>query len=92
MFYWATETANSSIRLYCETMRAGKFPPSGFRVDVPTGCAIFPKELVKPPRAWVEKVYNVQRWTRFRSGGHFAAMEEPEALVEDVRAFFRPLR
>jgi len=92
MFYWATETANSSIRLYREPMRAGKFPPTGFRVDVPTGCAIFPKELVKPPRAWVEKVYNVQRWTRFASGGHFAAMEEPEALVEDVRAFFRPLR
>lgn len=92
MFYWATETANSSIRLYCETMRAGKFPPSGFRVDVPTGCAIFPKELVKPPRAWAEKVYNVQRWTRFPSGGHFAAMEEPQALVDDIRAFFRPLR
>jgi pimeloyl-ACP methyl ester carboxylesterase len=92
MFYWATATANSSCRLYCETMRAGKFPPTGFRVDVPTGCAIFPKEIVQPPRQWVEKIYNVARWTRFPTGGHFAAMEEPKALVEDVRALFRPLR
>jgi microsomal epoxide hydrolase len=92
MFYWATETANSSVRLYCETMRAGKFPPTGFRVEVPTGCALFAKEIVRPPRAWVEKTYNVQRWSRFASGGHFAAMEEPQALVEDIRAFFRPLR
>jgi pimeloyl-ACP methyl ester carboxylesterase len=92
MFYWLTETANSSCRLYCETMRAGKFPPKDFHVDVPTGCALFAKELVLPPRAWVEKMYNVTRWSRFASGGHFAAMEEPKALVDDVRAFFRPLR
>lgn len=92
MFYWATETANSSVRLYCETMRAGKFPPSGFRVDVPTGCALFAKEIVRPPRAWVEKMYNVKQWSRFASGGHFAAMEEPKALVDDIRSFFRPLR
>jgi len=92
MFYWATETANSSVRLYCETMRSGKFPPRDFHVEVPTGCAIFPKELFRPPRAWVEKMYNLKHWTRFPSGGHFAAMEEPQALVEDIRAFFRPLR
>jgi pimeloyl-ACP methyl ester carboxylesterase len=92
MFYWLTETANSSCRLYCETMRAGNFPPREFRVDVPTGCAIFPKELFQPPRAWVEKVYNVTHWKRHPSGGHFAAMEEPKALVADIREFFRPLR
>jgi pimeloyl-ACP methyl ester carboxylesterase len=92
MFYWVTETANSSCRLYCETMRAGKFPPRDFRVDVPTGCALFAKELVQPPRTWVEKIYNVTHWKRFASGGHFAAMEEPAALVADVREFFRPLR
>lgn len=92
MLYWLPETANSSCRLYCETMRNAKFPPSGFRVEVPTGCAIFPKELIRPPRAWVEKLYNVARWTPMPSGGHFAAMEEPALLVDDVRAFFRPLR
>ncbi len=92
MLYWAPETANSSCRLYCETMRADKFPPTNFRVDVPTGCALFPREILRPPRAWVEKLYNVKRWTPMPAGGHFAAMEEPALLVDDIRAFFRPLR
>jgi pimeloyl-ACP methyl ester carboxylesterase len=92
MLYWVPETANSSCRLYYEAMHADKFPPTGFRVEVPTGCAIFPKELIKPPRVWAERVFNVQRWSRLPRGGHFAAMEEPELLVEDIRAFFRPLR
>jgi len=92
MLYWAPETANSSCRLYYEAMHADKFPPTGFRVEVPTGCAIFPKEILKPPRAWAEKAFNVQRWTRLPRGGHFAAMEEPELLVDEIRAFFRPLR
>jgi len=92
MFYWLPETANSSCRLYCESMRSGKFPPTGFRVDVPTGCALFPAEMFRPPRAWAEKIYNVQRWTEMPAGGHFAAMEEPKLLVDDVRAFFRALR
>jgi pimeloyl-ACP methyl ester carboxylesterase len=92
MLYWVPEAANSSCRLYCETMRSGKFPPTNFHVDVPTGCAIFPRELIRPPRFWVEKLYNVKRWTRMPAGGHFAAMEEPEKLVADIREFFRPLR
>lgn len=92
MLYWVTQTATSSARLYCETMRAGRFPPRDVKVDVPTGCAIFPHEIVKPPRKWAEHRFNVRRWTRFPSGGHFAAMEEPAALVDDIRAFFRPLR
>jgi len=92
MLYWVPETATSSARLYYEMVHAGKFPPQSFRVNVPTACAIFPKELFKPPRAWVERLYDVRRWTRFERGGHFAAMEEPEALVGDVRAFFRDLR
>jgi pimeloyl-ACP methyl ester carboxylesterase len=92
MIYWLTETANSSCRLYYEAMHAGSFAARGLRVDVPTGCALFPKELVRPPRKWAERCYNVQRWTVMPSGGHFAAMEEPAALVDDIRAFFRPLR
>jgi pimeloyl-ACP methyl ester carboxylesterase len=92
MLYWVTESAPSSVRLYCEAMRAGMFPPRGPRVEVPTGCAIFPHEMFRPPRAWAEKAYNVQRWSELPAGGHFAAMEEPQALVEDIRAFFRPLR
>ncbi len=92
MLYWVTETATSSCRLYFEAMHAGKFPPTGLRVEVPTGCAIFPGEIVKPPRRWAERVYDIRHWTVMPSGGHFAAMEEPEALAEDIRAFFRPLR
>jgi hypothetical protein len=85
MLYWLPQTANSSCRLYYEAVHSEQFPPTGLRVDVPTGFAIFPKELFRPPRRWVEGVFNVQRWTRMSSGGHFAAME-------DLRAFFRPLR
>jgi microsomal epoxide hydrolase len=92
MLYWLPETANSSCRLYCEAMRAGKFPPTDFKVEVPTACALFPGELFRPPRRWVEKVYRLERWTEMPSGGHFAAMEEPALLVDDVRAFFRGLR
>jgi pimeloyl-ACP methyl ester carboxylesterase len=53
---------------------------------------VFLKEVILMPRRWAEKYYNLQRWTVMPSGGHFAPMEEPQRLVEDVRAFFRPLR
>ena len=92
MIYWATETINSSVRLYCETMRAGRFAASAERVRVPTGCSIFPKEIYRPPRRWAEAHFNVLQWTTHASGGHFAALEEPVALVEDIRSFFRKLR
>ena len=59
---------------------------------VPAGFALFPKDLGHPPREWAERFFNVQRWTEMPRGGHFAAMEEPELLAEDIRAFFRPLR
>jgi len=92
MLYWAPEAATSSARLYYEMIHAGKFPPQGFRVNVPTGCAIFPHEIMKPPRAWVDRLYQVRQWTRFERGGHFAAMEEPAALIDDIRRFFRGIR
>jgi microsomal epoxide hydrolase len=92
MLYWAPETATSSARLYYEMMHAGKFPPEKFRVNVPTGCALFPREIMKPPRAWVDRLYNVAHWTRFPKGGHFAAMEEPALLIGDIRETFRSIR
>jgi microsomal epoxide hydrolase len=92
MLYWVPATANSSCRLYCEALRSGAFPPTDFRVTVPTGCAIFPREIMRPPRAWAERFFNVTRWSVMSAGGHFAAMEEPAALVDEIRAFFRPLR
>ena len=54
--------------------------------------AAFPGEISRPPREWAERSYNVLRWTEMPRGGHFAALEEPQLLAEDVRAFFRPLR
>lgn len=59
---------------------------------MPTGVAIFPKDLVPAPRAFGERFFNVQRWTPMPCGGHFAALEEPELLAEDIRAFFRDVR
>jgi len=90
--YWVTNTITSSVRLYCESMRSGRFGPTGERVEVPTAGAIFPKELIKPPRKWAEAHFNVQQWTRMPSGGHFAALEEPEALIRDIRTFYAKLR
>lgn len=90
--YWATETINSSIRLYYEHRHNPSPPKHGERIQVPTAVALFPKDLSHPPREWAERTCNVQRWTEMPRGGHFAAIEEPELLAEDVRAFFRPLR
>jgi microsomal epoxide hydrolase len=99
MIYWVTGTINSSTRLYYETMHnpmlrgglEGEID-SAFRVTVPTGAAIFPAEVYRPPRKWAERTYNIARWTEMPAGGHFAALEEPEALAADIRAFFRELR
>lgn len=90
MIYWVTQTINSSIRLYYEAVHQREDALAG-RVEVPTGLAVFPAEGA-PPRSLVERLYNIQRWTEMKAGGHFAALEQPEALVEDIRAFFRPLR
>lgn len=90
--YWATETINSSIRLYYEHRHNSSPQKQGERIEVPTAVALFPKDLSRPPREWAERTCNVQRWTEMPRGGHFAAMEEPELLVEDIRAFFRTLR
>jgi pimeloyl-ACP methyl ester carboxylesterase len=97
--YWLTETINSSFQFYFDAANAGlttwivellkKWMGSS---KVPTGFARFPHDIHPPPREWVERFFNLQRWTEMPRGGHFAAMEEPELLAEDIRAFFRPLR
>ena len=89
--YWVTGTINSSTRLYYETIGPGRRGAAP-RVEVPTGAAIFPKELYQPPRVWAEQQYNITHWSRFERGGHFAAMEQPVLLVDDMRAFFRTVR
>ena len=92
MIYWVTGTINSSTRLYCESMRAGLFGAMRPGVTVPTGGAIFAKEIYKVPKVWAEASFNITHWSTHPSGGHFAAMEEPEALVGSIREFFAPLR
>jgi len=90
--YWMTQTISSSFRMYHEGRESPlRFTAEDF-VHSPCGIAHFPKEIMFPPREWVERGYNVQRWTEMPVGGHFAAAEQPELLAEDIRAFFRPLR
>ena len=90
MIYWVTESGPSSVRLYFENrMDAGL---TG-RVEVPFACARFPREMFAiVPSKWLEAQYNLQQLTDMPRGGHFAAMEEPQLLVEDVRKFFRGRR
>lgn len=91
MVYWITQTINSSTRLYYEARHHPWRLKPGTRIEAPTAVAIFPGELILPPRHWAERVYNVQRWTEMPRGGHFAAMEEPKLLSDDVRAYFKGL-
>jgi pimeloyl-ACP methyl ester carboxylesterase len=90
--YWMTETISSSFRMYYEGRRAPLYFAEGEFVHSPCAIACFPREINFPPRKWVERGYNVQRWTEMPRGGHFAAAEEPELLAADIRAFFRTLR
>ncbi|MET1068657.1 MAG: epoxide hydrolase family protein [Pseudomonas prosekii] len=90
--YWFTGSIGSSLRPYVEGRNRPLTFAAGERVQPPTGVALFPAELPMPPRSWVERCFNVQRWTTMPKGGHFAAMEQPQLLAEDIRAFFRPLR
>jgi pimeloyl-ACP methyl ester carboxylesterase len=90
--YWVTGTINSANHLYYEASRAPLQLGEGQRVRVPCAIARFPKEEPMPPRSWVERGYDVRRWTEQPRGGHFAAMEQPDLLARDIRDFFRPLR
>ena len=94
MLYWVTESYGTSARFYYEGYH-DPWRPSHERapvVEAPTAIAVMPHELTRPPRKWAERYYNLQRWTHMPAGGHFAAAEEPELIVEDLRAFFRDKR
>jgi len=92
MLYWVTQTINSSFWLYYQMRHHPWRLGRGERITVPTAVAAFPREIIRPPREWAARVCNLQRWTPMAAGGHFAALEEPRALVEDIRAFYRALR
>jgi epoxide hydrolase len=89
MLYWATGTGASSARLYWEAMAAFGI---GDRVELPTGIASFPGEIVRTPRSWCESNYHITHWTTMPRGGHFAAFEQPELFVDDLRTFFATVR
>ncbi|GHO77681.1 multidrug MFS transporter [Ktedonobacter sp. SOSP1-85] len=92
MIYWVTETINSSIRTYYENIHLPPKLQAGQRIEVPAGVALFPKEANLPPREWGERSLRIERWTEMPRGGHFAALEEPQLLAEELRTFYRPLR
>jgi pimeloyl-ACP methyl ester carboxylesterase len=89
MMYWATNSATSSARIYWESFGKGR----AVDLAVPVGVTVYPKEIVPPVRAWMERDYpNIVHWVEQPKGGHFAAFEQPELFVDDVRACFRQFR
>ena len=89
MLYWLTCTGTSAARLYYESARAGTgaLSPWSGRVDVPTGYAVYPCEILQTPRAWAEKHYNLVHYTHQERGGHFAAFEQPRLFAADLNAY-----
>ena len=93
MLYWLPATGASSARMYWESFERSFTEGSGGSVDVPTGCSIFPKEIVRISRRWAESRFtDIRYWNELDRGGHFAAFEQPEAYVDEVRSFFRLVR
>jgi epoxide hydrolase len=93
MLYWLPATGASSARLYWESFAAVRERMTGTAtdtVDVPTGCSIFPQENPRPSRRWAARRFtDIRHWNEPPRGGHFAALEQPDLFVEEVRAFFR---
>jgi microsomal epoxide hydrolase len=92
MIYWLTQTISSSFLHYYEPAHGHTARDMKKFVETPTGFALFPKDLNPAPREWAERFFTVRRWSEMPRGGHFAALEEPQWFVEEIRQFFRPLR
>jgi microsomal epoxide hydrolase len=91
--YWFTGCIGASFCPYWARMHRPWPIPDNGPITVPTGYAAFPTEIVRPPRSLAERTYrDIRRWTVMERGGHFAAMEQPEALAHEVLEFLRPLR
>jgi pimeloyl-ACP methyl ester carboxylesterase len=103
MIYWTTQTINSAFRLYYESIKnvmnatynplvkLNPFDRTNDKSEVPAAFALFPKDISSPPQDFANRFFNVHRWTEMPRGGHFAAMEEPELLASDIRAFAKEL-
>jgi len=95
MVYVVTKTFNTASWIYYgRREEGGRFLPKDFhRIEVPTAVALFPKEMSAwPPRSYADRIFNIKRWTKMSKGGHFAALEQPDLLVDDIRTFARTLR
>jgi len=94
MIYLVTKTFNTASWIYYGRREEGGrlLPKKGLPIKIPTAVALFPKEYLEwAPRSYVEKIYNIQRWTKMSKGGHFAALEEPDLLIKDIRDFVKSL-
>lgn len=94
MFYWAENSVSSAARMYYESFHnpALNWGAPDPHISVPTAVARFPRDPFHRPRGWMEKHFHIVRWTEMPRGGHFAALEEPELLAKDIRAFFASLQ
>ena len=95
MVYVITKTFNTASWIYYgRREEGGRFLPKNFhRIATPTAAALFPAEMLAwPPQSYAERMYNIKRWTKMSKGGHFAALEQPTLLIDDIRAFARTLR
>jgi microsomal epoxide hydrolase len=95
MVYLVTKTFSTASWIYYGRREEGGryFPKNFHRIEIPTAIALFPKEMSEwPPRSYVERIYNVKRWTKMPKGGHFAALEQPDLLINDIREFASNLR
>jgi len=95
MVYLVTKTFNTASWIYYgRREEGGRFlPKEGLPIKVPTAVALFPKEYLEwAPKSYVERIYNIQRWTEMPKGGHFAALEQPDLLVKDIREFAKDLK
>ena len=92
MFYWLTKSAASSARLYWESFGSFGGNPEE-KLALPIGCSIFPKEISRTPRSWAEQIYsNIVYWNELKKGGHFAAFEQPEIFINEIRNCFKEMR
>ena len=95
MLYVLTNTFSTASWIYFgRREEGGRYFPNDFKkIDIPTSIAVFPKEMSKwPPKSYVDRIFNVQHWKEMSSGGHFAALEKPRLLIEDIREFFNKIK
>ena len=94
MIYIITKSFNTATWIYFGRRKEGgrSFPQNFKKIKVPTAIAVFPKEMLEwPPKTYVNRIFNVVRWTKMPKGGHFAALEEPELLIKDIKSFFKKI-